>query len=348
MIGRCGLKLGIAGTLSGALRTAGRCCLAVGLIGFLAGPGPYAGEAKKPKWDVGVREPCLRSLGKPDIWSAADAIGVKLIEVVVRRDMTCPNLFESSGTPYSVGTPEARAKLRTRLRERGKAICAFCAGHRFRKGESDAQAVEWIGRVAEAARDLGVPVIMVPVGGGRGMSDEEFIERGKKFLGALVPIAEKTGVHIALENLQLYWNRVEVLKPVMKTLPTERVGLSHDVTNMYWYGHPLSKIYDMTEAIAPYVRYYCHAKNERYPPEKKNVKRPPGWQYGRYATSIRDGDIDFRRILHTYAKAGFRGVITIEDDSLGHHDTAGRIEVLRDDVKFLREIIAELEKTYDP
>jgi len=217
------------------------------------------------KWDVGIRDSYLRGIGEPDIWSAADAIGVTQIEVAVDKTLGCKEVFESSDVSYSIATPEGRQKLGARFAEKKKSICAFCTVHRFNKDESDRPAVEWIGKVAEAARDLGVPVVMVPVPGGRGMSDDEFIERGKRFLGALVPIAKRTGVHIALENLQLFWNRVEVLDPVLKSLPTDRVGLGHDVTNMYWYGHPIDKIYEMTETIAPYVRRYCHAKNERYP-----------------------------------------------------------------------------------
>ena len=131
-------------------------------------------------------------------------------------------------------------------------------------------------------------------------------------------------------------------------MPTEQVGLSHDVTNMYWYGHPLDEIYEMTEVKAPFVRYHCHAKNNKFPADKKNVLRtPPGWGYREYATSVREGDIDFRRILDIYAKAGFRGVITIEDDSLRKHDAEGQKKVLIDDVKFLREIISELNERYE-
>ena len=116
---------------------------------------------------------------------------------------------------------------------------------------------------------------------------------------------------------------------------------------MYWYGHPLDKIYEMTETVAPYVRYYCHAKNNRYPADKKNILRtPPGAGYRESATSIREGDLDFRRILDIYAKVGFRGVVTIEDDSLRKHDAEGQKAVLIDDVKFLREVIAELNERY--
>jgi len=300
-------------------------------------------SAAEPKWDVGIRDSYLKGLGARDIWSAADMIGVSQIEVQVDAKMQCPQVFEDSGAPYGVGTADMREQIRKKLAEKKKSICAFCCPYGYGKGSSDEEAVKWLSNVAEAASDLGVPVIMVPLPGAPGMKDEEYIERTKKLLGSLVPIAEKTGVAFAMENLQRYNNRPEIFEPILKSLPPNRVGIAHDATNMYWYGYPTERIYALAEMVAPHVRY-VHAKNERYPDDKKNVQREPGWEYVKHATSVRDGDIDFRRLLGIYAKAGFRGVVTIEDDSLGKHDAEGKKKVLTDDVVFLREIISGLEK----
>jgi len=317
--------------------------LMMGMICSILTTRAFFTAAAEGKWDVGVRDSYLKGIGSPDVWSAADAVGITQIEGNVNGKMNCTQLFENEAAPYSLGTPEDRKELKAKLAEKKKAICAFCAGYNYGKNPSDEEGIKWLGQVADAARDLGVPVIMVPLPGSAGMKDEEYIERSRKFLGALAPIAERTGVQFAMENLQRFNNRREVFEPILKSLPPNRVGLAHDITNMYWYGHPLEKMYGLTEACAPYVRY-VHAKNERYPDDKKNVQREPGWEYGKYATSIREGDIDFRRILQIYAKAGYRGTVTIEDDSLGKYDEAGRKKVLLDDVKFLREIIAGLEK----
>lgn len=299
------------------------------------------------RWDVGIRDGYLRGIGSADIWTAADAIGVKQIEVSIGQDLSLRNVFEGSETPYSLRSAAEIEQVKDVFREKGKEICAFAAGYRIGGDRSESNAVERLGRIAEAAQVLEVPVIMVPVPGGKGMSDAAFIEKGKSFLQQLVPIAERTGVHFGLENLQLFWNRTEVLLPVLESLPPDKVGLSHDVVNMYWYGHPLDDIYPMTRRVAPYVRQYCHAKNNDHPEDQENVlRKPPGTGYRETATSIRTGDIDFRLILDIYAEAGFQGVITIEDDSLRKHDAEGRREVLIDDVKYLREIILELEEKY--
>ena len=294
------------------------------------------------EWDVGCRDGgYLRGLGLSDIWAAMDAAGISRIEVKVAEDLSCPGLFENGETPYRIDTPQARQQLRKKLAGKKKSIAAFCAVVRLEKGKSDEANVEWIEKIAKAAVDLDRPIIMVPAVGS-GFSDEEFVNRGIAFVKKLAPIAEQYNVQITLENLGHYWNRKEILEPVLKAVPTDRVGLALDITNMYWFGHPLSKIYELAESFAPYVRY-VHVKNVKYPQEKREVQRPEGWQYGKYAAPVREGDIDFRRIITLLQEAGYRGDLTLEDDSHGKFDAAGQRRVLRDNVQLLRQIIAEMK-----
>ena len=58
---------------------------------------------------------------------------------------------------------------------------------------------------------------------------------------------------------------------------------------------------------------------------------------------VKEGDIDFRKIITLLSKAGYRGDLTLEDDSLGKFDAAGRKKVLQEDVQLLREIIAGMK-----
>jgi len=150
-------------------------------------------------------------------------------------------------------------------------------------------------------------------------------------------------VQLTVENLGPYLNKREVLKPLMEAVPDDEVGLALDITNMYWFGYPPSKIYELAQTFAPHARY-AHAKNIKYPPAEREKQRTPGWQYSKYAEPIRTGDLDFDRILGFLFKAGFKGDVVIEDASLGKHDAAGKKKVLKDDAALLRELIAKHAK----
>jgi len=300
-----------------------------------------AGETGK-QWNVGCRDGSyLKGMGSKDIWAAMDAIDISRLEVSVEEDLACPGIFENGAAPYRIDTPEARQRLRKKLEEKKKSIAAFCAVVSLGKDKSDEESAAWVEKIAIAAVDLDRPVIMVPVVG-RGFSDEEFVRRATGLAKSLCVIAERHDVQIALENLGHYWNRREILEPVLKAVPTNRVGVALDIANMYWFGHPLTKLYELAENLAPYVRY-AHVKNVKYPDDKKEVQRPEGWEYGKYAAPVREGDIDFRKIGAALRKAGYRGDLTLEDDSLGKFDAAGQKKVLQDDVQLLREIIAGMK-----
>lgn len=293
------------------------------------------------EWDVGIRDVYLRGLKKPDVWTAAKAIGVRRLEVVVDKDMACPGLFEGDQKPYRIDTAANRKKLMKSLADHGMAISCFCTGIRGKGGPAPGS-VDWIVRVAEAAGEMKVPVIMMPLGYGA-KSDEVYIAKSIAFLNELVPVAKRTGVQLTIENLGRYLNREEIVVPIMKGVPTDQVGLANDICNMYWYGHPIDELYDLAKAVAPYVRY-VHVKSIKYPPDKKNVRRKPGWEYGKYAEPVRTGDVDFEKIIGIYAAAGFKGDLTIEDDSKGKFDAEGQRKVFSDDVKLLREIIEKVRQ----
>jgi len=293
------------------------------------------------KWDVGIREVYLPGLKQPDVWTAAKAIGVRRLEVVVDKDLACPRLYEGRAKPYRIDTPANRKKLSHALKKHGIEISCFCAVIGGKDAPNDGH-VEWITRATEAAAEMKVPVIMMPLGY-RAESDEAYIAKSIRFLKALVPVAKRTGVQLTVENLGHYLNRHEIIVPIMKGVPTDQVGLANDITNMYWFGHPIDTIYDLAKAVAPYVRY-VHVKNIKYPSDKRTVQRKPGWKYREYAEPVRTGDVDFRRIIGIYAAAGFKGDLTIEDDCLGKFDAEGKRKVLIDDVKLLREIIKEVDK----
>ncbi len=320
-----------------------RHILVVGVLVCVSASLVSAGEGQKPVtgWDVGIRECYLRGIGASDVWSAAKAIGVTRLELVVDGKLACPEMFEGGKKPYGIETAEDRKALLKACQEHGVSIAAFCAVVGGGKKGPDSLAVQWLTRIAEAAGEMKVPVIMVPLGYSA-ENDEEYISHSVKLLKSLAPVAEKNGVYFALENLGMYLNRPEVVVPILKGVDSQWVGIANDICNMYWFGHPVNKLYELAKAVAPYVKY-VHVKSIKYPDDKKRIQRKPGWEYGKYAEPVRTGDIDFKRILRIYAEAGFKGDVTIEDDSLGKFDAEGKKKVLVDDVKLLRDLVADMK-----
>jgi sugar phosphate isomerase/epimerase len=322
----------------------------VGLALFyaaLAGAPPASTKpAPARQWAVSICDGYLRGIGADDIWTAARSVGLSRIEAGVDANLACPNLFEKGGSPYRIDTPEARAVLRKKLAQERMSIGCLCMVTKLDLRGRDDDVLQRIARAAEAAPELGCRTIMLPIGVAARkdttLTDEAFVERCKPFVKSLDAIAAKTGIQIVLENLGPFWNRREIMEPVLRESRPDRVGMLLDTTNLYWYGYPLDRIYELAQTFAPYVRY-AHVKNVRYPADQRDKQRTPGWEYGRYAEPVRTGDINFARILVTLAKAGYIGDLTIEDDSLPHFDAAGKKKTIADDVAYLRDRIKELK-----
>lgn len=291
---------------------------------------------------VGIRETYLRGLKAKSIWEAAHAVGIPLLEVVVTKELTCPHLFEGGSKPYKIATPESRKELLQAAKKNGCEIIAFTTVVQFDKGKTDEAHVDWIRKTAQAAADTNVPVVMMPLVF-KGIDQAEFLKRATAFLKAVAPFASKNSVQLTVENLGPYLNKKEVLKPLMEAVPDHQVGLALDITNMYWFGYPTDTIYELAKTFAPHVRY-AHAKNIKYPPDDGKRQRPMGWKYGKYAEPVRTGDLDFEKVLGCFFAAGFKGNISIEDDSLGKFDPAGKKRAIMDDAALLRQLIDKLQK----
>lgn len=295
------------------------------------------------QWAVGVCASYLGGLGAEDIWSAARSVGITRLEAYLDEELGCPHLFEKNGTPYRIDTSEARAALCDKLAKEKIAIGCFAKPLKLEAdGSADEAALRWVRKAAVAVSDMEGTILMLPIGisdaKGQKAGDDSFIARGKAFMRGLDRIAADTGVQIVIENLGPYWNRPEILEPVLKESRPDRVGLLLDITNMYWFGHPLDRLYELAKQFAPYVRY-VHVKNIRYPEDQRQKQRSPGWEYGKYAEPVRTGDVDFIRILDIVSKAGYVGDLTIEDDSLPHFDASGKKKTLADDAAYLGEWI---------
>lgn len=301
-----------------------------------------AGTMASAEWKVGVRDAYLADLDADSVWSAAKKVGIPVLEVVVTSDLSCDRLYEGKEKPYRIDTPENRAKLLEAARKNDCELVAFCAVVPLPKNGNEDWAVEWISKVANAAADMRVPLVYMPLGG-RELPQEQFVERATAFIKKVAPVARATKVHLTIENLGPYLNRPEVLAPLLMAAKDGEVGLAFDPANMYWFGYPRDKIYDLVKIFAPYVRY-LHVKNAKYPPDKRDSQREMGWEYGKYAVPVREGDLDWERILGVLFDAGFKGNIVIEDDSLQKFDAEGKRKALQEDATYLKETVAKQSK----
>ena len=188
--------------------------------------------APERQWRISICDGYLRGLDAEDIWSAAKSVGLSRLEVYPDRKLACPNLYEKDGAPYRLDTPEARAKLRAKLEAEKMTIGCLSLPVPLAPDQGDDEMLAWVRAAAEAAPDVGCRLLMIPLVG-RGFSDEAFVERHIAFVRKLEALAEEARVQIAIENLSVYWNRKEILDPVLKSVRADRVGLALDITNMY-------------------------------------------------------------------------------------------------------------------
>jgi len=275
----------------------------------------------------------LQHLGQKDIWSALRTVGAEGVQVDVVAGLTLSGLFHPT-TKYTLATPAGVEQLATDAKAAGQQITAFCMHNRFE--EQPEVEIKWCSELAHAAQTLNVPVIridVVPVKFAR----PEFMKLAIQTLGKIIEATESTGVKFAVENHGTTTNDPTFLNSLFDGVGSKRIGLTLDTANFYWFGHPLSKVYELCEAFAPRV-FHTHCKNIRYPAEEHEKQRPMGWKYAEYACPIDKGDIDYARVAAILHKAGYRHDLCVENEFLGKLSTAEATKTLAREVQLLKRV----------
>ena len=273
----------------------------------------------------------LQHLGQKDCWSALRAVGAEGVQVDINGGLTLPKLFHPT-TKYTLATPAGVEQLAADARAAGQQITAFCMHNRFE--EQPEVEIKWCSELALAAQALNVPVIRIDVVPVK-LARPEFLKLAIQTLGKIIAATESTGVSFAIENHGSTTNDPAFLNALFDGVGSKRLGLTLDTGNFYWYGHPLSKVYELCEAFAPRV-FHTHCKNIRYPAEEREKQRPMGWKYAEYGCPIDRGDIDYARIVAILHKAGYRHDLCIENEFLGKLSTAEATETLVKEIQLLK------------
>jgi sugar phosphate isomerase/epimerase len=287
--------------------------------------------AENKKWPVSCRDLHLKVASLPDSWSCMKALGAEATEVYVGLDLGCANLFHPQ-RKYTVATADGIKALKDDLSASGCRITAFMMSNRF--DEQLEQELESARGLVKAAQALGVDVIRIDVVP-RKLSGEQFlpfaIDTGKR----LCAVAEGTPVRFGVENHGEITNNPLFLEKLFDRVGSERLGLTLDCANFYWWGLPLKELYPTYEKLAPRV-VHTHCKSIRYPADKQNVQRKIGWEYAKYNCPIYEGDLDFKRIVEILRKANYRGDLCVEDESLGKYPKDDQADILRKEIAMLK------------
>jgi sugar phosphate isomerase/epimerase len=186
-----------------------------------------------------------------------------------------------------------------------------------------------------AAQALGARAIRIDVVPHK-LAAPEFLDFAVRTLKKLVEATEPTGVAFAVENHGGTTNRPEFLTPLFERVGSPRLGLTLDTANFYWFGHPLSKVYELYETFAARVRH-THCKSIRFPEAEREKQRSVGWEYGKYNCPLYEGDIDFRRVLKALRAVHYTGDLCVEDESLGKVPADERGSILAKEIRHLKE-----------
>ena len=281
---------------------------------------------------VTCRDVTVRQAGQPDTWSALQTVGAEGVELQVDADMTLPGLYHPT-KKYTLATTEGVEQLAADAKAAGQRITGFCLSNRFEQRPK--VEIKWCTQAARVAQTLGVPAIRLDVVPAR-LAKADFLKLAVAALRKIIALTESTGVAFGVENHGHTTNDPAFLNALFKGVGSERLGLTLDTGNFYWYGHPLSKVYELFEAFAPRV-VHTHCKSIRFPAEEREKQRPIGWKYMEYNCPIDRGDIDFARLVAILRKAGYHNDLCIEDESLGKlsgpaevaQTVAGEVQLLK-------------------
>jgi sugar phosphate isomerase/epimerase len=292
-----------------------------------------SGRGKKPVWPLAMREVMLRNLKPENIWTTAKAMGLEGLEATITEKLELPHLVNPDGV-YTAADVAGLNRIRKDMEKSGVRITAFCMYTRFAERPEIEPA--WCGRVARIAKALGVSAIRIDVVPHK-ISKEEFLPFAIKVLRKTMAEVEPTGVPLAIENHGAVTNDPEFLDALFKGVGSPLLGLTLDTGNFYWYGHPLSKLYEIFERFAS-RSFHTHLKGINYPAEEREKQRPMGWEYGKYQCPIYQADVDYNRLAAILDKADYRGDLCIENEGLGHKKPDEVEAILKKELALLVEL----------
>lgn len=285
-----------------------------------------------------VRDDILFVGGFTSIAEGLEELGFDAVELDVNRDCTVHPILPGDSRP-DISTDEGIEQLRSQLEKANVRVAAFLLSNNFGVEDLDGE-IDWVVKTIRAAAKLGVPAVRIDaiMSGERDLPLEERVEIFARAMERVLEATDGLDVDMGIENHGFQGNQPEFLDMLLDRVGSPRLGITMDTGNFYWAGHPIEKVYEILEHLAPKTKH-THVKNINYPAELRNVQRELGWEYGKYMCPIAEGDIDHAKVAALLKKAGYNRDFCLEDESLGRFPEEERKAILKRDADYFREIL---------
>jgi sugar phosphate isomerase/epimerase len=284
-------------------------------------------------WTTAIRDTHLKLTGESNCWSALERVGAEAIEMVVNNQLICTGLYHPDKS-YRVASADDCKALHDELARHHIKITALCMSNRL--DEALVREVDWTSRVADAAERLGVSAIRIDVVP-HTLPADQFLPFAIKACRQLCATVRGRPIRFGVENHGRFTNDPDLLGKLFDGVNSDQLGLTLDVMNFYWFGHPLDEVYNLCAKFASRA-CHTHCKNLNYPSDKRNVRRPVGWEYEKYAAPLDEGDIDYKKVTAILRQAGYRGDLCLENECLGRFPKDQHVAILRRELAALRAL----------
>ncbi len=290
---------------------------------------------------LAIRDDIVFAAGYKTLAEGLKDLNIPGIELFVKKDDTVSAIAPVDGKErLNIADPADVAELARQAAENGVKIAALCMGNNFNAEDKEFE-IAWAVRAVRAAQALGAPAVRVDaiMSGERDLPLEERLRLVADAIKKILAATEDSGVELGIENHGFQGNDPVFVKATLEAVGNPRLGLTLDSGNYYWRGWPLSRVYEIFEELAPFVKH-THIKNIKYPQDIVETQREVGYEYDKYCCPIHEGDIDHTRYFAALRKAGYDRDLCLEDESLGKYDIEQRKDNLRKAAEFFKAQIA--------
>lgn len=291
---------------------------------------------------VAIRDFTVRWLGYKDLFRGLKDLKINDFELYVSKDLKQTAYQDMDYTVdlgFDFSSKDKRIKTLEELKAKHLNICAILIENDFGRNDLESE-IKWAVDACYVASELGVRAVRINsvMRPQPEVSEKEYTERTIESIKKILNSTEGLNVCLALENHGVIGNKREFIRNIMDEVASERLGLTLDTGNFYWFGYPLDEVYKIIQEFASYVKH-VHLKNVTFSPPERNKKREPGWHWPDSAATIYGGDLDHQRIVNILKSSGYDGDLTIEDESLDKFPEGERLKIIKKDIDFIKSLL---------